>query len=86
MSRVIAIVKTAKDHPLWTGLPDDYPVMCTEFDSFEEAEREPPGVLIMRVSDYHEYARKFHDAFPAPRKDVESPGLWTKIKNFFGGL
>jgi hypothetical protein len=67
MSRVIAIIKTAKDTPPWKGLPPDYPVSCAEYDSAEEAEAKHPGCLIMRVDDYHEYAKRFHDANPSPK-------------------
>jgi hypothetical protein len=94
MSRVVAIVKTAKDHPLWDGLPDDYPVVCCEYDTVEEAETKHPGVLIMRISDYHDYVRGYHEAHPAPTEWKRGNGesgegtwqFWTKIKQFFGGL
>jgi len=71
MSRVIAIIKTAKDDPPWKGLPDDYPVSCCEFDSFEEAERAHPGKLIMRIEDYKDYSARWHDENPSPKRKLQ---------------
>ncbi len=62
----IAIIKTAKDQPLWKGLPDDYPVGCAEFDTYELAIAAHPDAKIMTIAEYKEYASYFHQLHPAP--------------------
>lgn len=97
MSRVIAIIKTAKDAPLWKGLPPDYPVSCAEYDSLEEAETKHPGALVMRIADYHEYAKRFHEENPSPKILAQREAhlirqmsffakLWYYVKTFLGGF
>ncbi len=62
----VAIIKTAKDQPLWTGLPDDYPVGCAEFDTFELAFAAHPDAKIMTIEEYRVYSHHFHSAHPRP--------------------
>ena len=88
MSRVVAILKTAKDYPLWSGLPEHYPVSCVELDSRAEALERYPNATVMSVDDYKEFHAKLSEAHPDPRKKlalIESKnltapkGMWRKL-------
>ena len=67
--RVVAILKTAKDYPLWDGLPDHYPVSCVECNSrFEAIEKYPNAAAVMSIDEYLEFSAKLHAEYPDPRK------------------
>lgn len=79
MEPVVAIIKTAKDNPLWKGLPDDYPVQCMEFLNRADAEAAYPSARIMGIKEYHAFAKSFHEQHPAPdywRKNGRDKPWW----------
>lgn len=72
----VVIIKTAKDAPLWSGLPDNYPVLCQEFDTLDEAQTAFPDKIIMAAEDYKKFAGGLQSAFPAPEPAAAS---WWKF-------
>lgn len=57
MNKWIAIVETAKDSKLekHANLPPDYPLLCKEYETEEQAREENPGKTVMSIEEYRGY-------------------------------
>ncbi len=70
MTKFVVVVKTAKESPLWKGLPPDYPVMCEEFFSYEEAKDKHPDKQVFTIEKYKEHSKFMHSTHPFPDNEL----------------
>lgn len=71
---VKSLEKKSKMHKL---LPDEYPILCKEYDDMETAAKENPGCLVQTVAEYKAGQPGREQMFADAEAQAEKP--WWKI-------
>lgn len=79
MSKYVAIVETVADSldKKHESLPPDYPLLCKEFETKEEAERSHPGKTVMSIDEYRGFNWGMNLLFNHIEANQKSP--WWKM-------
>jgi hypothetical protein len=88
MEKWVAVL-FSKDDPSRVGFPPDFPSLCEEFDSFEDAKAKYPTTReIMPVASYLEFKEAVdlkYDAELGKLLDPD-PGMFSRMFSWWGKL
>lgn len=73
----IAIVETAKDSKRaeFKGLPPEYPILCKEYETRDQAVFNHPACRVMTIVEYQAY----HEAMQTIKNHIASKKPWWKV-------